>query len=104
MIDRVLVFCSEIGRLHGDGAAMSDHEATVKHMVEEMGKRGSSAGGGKWVVECQAGWDRVYELGRRESDSVGSGPRLMKVALEKRLGGDIFMGNPLVDWITPLTS
>lgn len=100
MIERVHSFLSEIGWLHGDVVARSDDEAAVKHFVEEIGKRGSSVGGGKYTIErSPVETSASNGIVERAVQPVQDQARVMKVTIERRLGIDISVDNLLVDWM-----
>lgn len=46
-----MAFLSEVGCLHGDVIVEPGQETAIKYIVEEVGKRRASGGGGKWISE-----------------------------------------------------
>lgn len=49
--DLLMAFTSEVGCLHGDIVVWSDQGASIKYIVDDVGKRRASEGGGQWIVE-----------------------------------------------------
>lgn len=97
---RLLVFLSDIGRLHGDLVVRSDQEVAINHVVEEVRKRRASSGGGKCILEqSPVGSSASNGVVERAIQLVQGQARVMKVALEKRLGVEAFVENPLADWM-----
>ena len=51
VVERVIAFMKEVGIENIDVVVKSDQEPSVKHLVDEIGKRKAEAGG-RWIFEC----------------------------------------------------
>lgn len=97
---RVLAFLSDHGIPRRDVFVRSDQEAAIEHTVEEVEKRRAASGGGKWLAQHSPGGSSASSgVVEQAIQSVQGHTRVAKVALEKRLGVEASVENPLADWM-----
>lgn len=100
VVDQVVTFMSEVGCLLEDVVVRSDQEASIKHNGVEVGKRRAPEGGGKLIVEYSlVGCCASTGVVERAMPSAQGQVWVMRLAPEKRLGVELLVWNPMVDWL-----
>lgn len=97
--ERAVAFLEEIGCMNGDVIVKSDQEASIKALVEQIGRVRSTRGSGKWIVEhSPVGASQSNGIIERAVQSMQGQLRTLKLALEKRWGADIPTEHPIIAW------
>ena len=99
VIERVWAFMKELGIEGQDTVVKSDQEPSIKHLVDEIGRRKAEAGG-RWIRE-NSPVDSHASNGvvERAIQSVQGQVRVMKGALEERWGVKIGSKHAVIPWI-----
>ena len=97
---RVVAFMREIGCEQGDVTIKSDQEPAMKAIISEIGRVRAAAGGGRMMVESSpVGQSQSNGVVERAIGSAVAQMRVLKDALEGRLGGSIEVKHPVMAWI-----
>ena len=99
VIERVWAFMKELGIEGQDTVVKSDQEPSIKHLVDEIGRRKAEVGG-RWIRE-NSPVDSHASNGvvERAIQSVQGQVRTMKGALEDRWGVKIGSKHAVIPWI-----
>ena len=97
---RVVAFLAEVGCMHNDIVVKSDQEPAICSIINEVGRLRAAAGGGRFIVEnSPVGSSASNGMVERAIQSVQGQVRVMKLALERRLGFEIPHRHAMVPWI-----
>ena len=97
---RVVAFMREIGCEQGDVTIKSDQEPAMKAIISEIGRVRAAAGGGRMMVESSpVGQSQSNGVVERAIGSAVAQMRVLKDALEGKLGGSIEVKHPVMAWI-----
>ena len=97
---RILAFMREVGCEHGVVTIKSDQEPAMKAIVSEVGRLRAAAGGGRMTVEMSpVGQSQSNGIAERAIQSVEGQARVMKNALEDRLGVRLPAKHPIMPWL-----
>ena len=97
---RILAFMREVGCEHGPVTVKSDQEPAMKAIVNEVGRLRAAAGGGRLAVEMSpVGQSQSNGIAERAIQSVVGQARVMKNALEARLGVRLPAKHPVMPWL-----
>ena len=97
---RVVAFMREVGCEQGDVLVKTDQENAMKSIVTEVGRVRAAAGGGRMVVESSpVGQSQSNGVVERAIGSVEGQLRVLRDALEGRLGVKLEVNHPVMTWL-----
>ena len=105
VIDRVLAFLEEIGHLSGSVIVKSDQEASLKALVEDIGRARGTRSSGRWIVEnSPVRSSQSNGVIERAVQSIEGQVRVLKIAVERRWKAEIPVDHPVLAWAVEYAS